>query len=222
MPTSQRFLAPLLLLILAGPLAMIAAAADLGLPSDTLWHWTELSLPFLGIPGGVLVIRGLSIAPKPGQPMDVSRFESKGRSILLAWAFIIGPIALFVAAAISPIVGLFIVSVAVLWVLLWTPPLLRRVQVETSGLIQRDPRYGVFLRRGFSEPAPLRAHCAVGGKTHGGANRPGYPIPQQNAADAGDDRGGDCTDRRLRTQPPHDISCHFQRDFEPRRRHIYS
>ena len=156
MPTSQRFLAPLLLLILAGPLAMIAAAADLGLPSDTLWHWTELSLPFLGIPGGVLVIRGLSIAPKPGQPMDVSRFESKGRSILLAWAFIIGPIALFVAAAISPIVGLFIVSVAVLWVLLWTPPLLRRVQVETSGLIQRNPAT-VFSFVADSRNLPLYA-----------------------------------------------------------------
>ena len=120
-------------------MAMIAMAAGLGLQSESLWRLAGLSLLFLGIPGGVLVIRGLSMAPKPGQPFDLRRFERQGRSILLAWAFIIGPVALLVAAVISPIIALFIVGVAALWVLLWTPTLLRRVQAETSVLIQRDP-----------------------------------------------------------------------------------
>lgn len=139
MNASQRFLSPLLLLILAVPMALIAVAAGLGLPSDTLWNWTALSLPFLGIPAGVLVIRGFRLAPRPGQPLDLARFESQGRSMLLALAFIIGPVALLAATAVSPIVGLFIVGVAALWVLLWTPPWLRRIRAESSTLIQRDP-----------------------------------------------------------------------------------
>jgi hypothetical protein len=138
MAASQRLQAPLLLLILAVPMAMIAIAAGVGLQSGSLWHWAELSPLFLGIPGGVLAIRGLSLAPKPSQPVDVRRFERQGRSILLALAFVIGLVALLVAAAISPTVGLFMVGVAALWVLLWTPPSLRRVKVETSLLIQRD------------------------------------------------------------------------------------
>ena len=139
MPSSQRFLAPLLLLILALPLAMMALAAGLGLQPGSLWGWAGLSLLFLVIPGLVLAIRGLSLAPKPGQPFDVRRFERQGRSILLALAFVVGAVVLLVAAATSPTVGLFIVGVAALWVLLWTPTLLRRVQVETSAVIQRDP-----------------------------------------------------------------------------------
>jgi uncharacterized protein YndB with AHSA1/START domain len=139
MPASQRFLTPLLLLILALPLAMMAMAAGLGLQPSSLWGWAGLSLLFLVIPGLVLAIRGLSLAPKPGQPVDVRRFERQGRSILLALAFVIGAVSLLVAAAISPTVALFIVGVVALWVLLWTPPSLRRVQAETTVLIQRDP-----------------------------------------------------------------------------------
>ncbi|MEP6752099.1 MAG: SRPBCC family protein [Candidatus Dormiibacterota bacterium] len=43
------------------------------------------------------------------------------------------------AATISPTVGQLIVGGAAVWVLLWTLPLSRRMQVETSVLIQRDP-----------------------------------------------------------------------------------
>ena len=138
MRATHRFLAPLLLLILALPMAMIAMAAGLGLQSGSFWRWAWVSVLFLAIPGMVLVIRGLSLSPKPGQPFDVQRFERQGRSILLGWAFVIGVVALLVAAAISPMVALFIVGVVALWVLLWTPPSLRRMQVETSVLIQRD------------------------------------------------------------------------------------
>lgn len=154
MPASQRFLAPLLLLILALPLAMMAMAAGLGLQPSSLWGWAVLSLLFLVIPGLVLAIRGLSLAPNPGQPVDVRRFERQGRSILLALAFVIGAVALLVAAAISPMVALFIVGVVALWVLLWTPPSLRRVQVETSVLIQRDPA-AVFSFVADSQNGPL-------------------------------------------------------------------
>jgi Polyketide cyclase / dehydrase and lipid transport len=154
MPASQRFLAPLLLLILALPLAMMAMAAGLGLQPSSLWGWAGLSLLFLVIPGLVLAIRGLSLAPKPGQPVDVRRFERQGRSILLALAFVIGAVALLVAAAISPVVALFIVGVVALWVLLWTPPLLRRVISQASVLIQRDPAE-VFAFVADSQNAPL-------------------------------------------------------------------
>ena len=139
MPATQRFLAPLLLLILALPVAMMAMAAGLGLQPSSLWGWAGLSLLFLVIPGLVLAIRGLSLAPKPGQPIDVRRFERQGRSILLALAFVIGALSLLVAAAISPTVALFIVGVVALWVLLWTPPSLRRLTIDSSVLIQRDP-----------------------------------------------------------------------------------
>lgn len=154
MPASQRFLAPLLLLILALPLAMMAMAAGLGLQPSSLWGWAGLSLLFLVIPGLVLAIRGLSLSPRPGQPFDVQRFERQGRSILLAMAFVIGAVSLLVAAAISPTVALFIVGVVALWVLLWTPPSLRRVQVENSVLIQRDPA-AVFPFVADSQNEPL-------------------------------------------------------------------
>lgn len=136
MPASQRFQAPLLLLVLALPI--VAMAASLGLQSGSLLQWAGFSL-LLGIAGVLSAIRGLSLGPRPGQPFDAPRFERQGRSMLLAGAFIIGLVSLLVAATISPTVGLFIVGVAALWVLLWTPPFLRRVKVETSVLIQRDP-----------------------------------------------------------------------------------
>ena len=136
MPASQRFQVPLLLLILALP--VVAIAAGLGLQSGSLWRWTGVSL-LLGIAGLLSAIRGLSLGPKPGQPFDAQRFERQGRSMVLAFAFIIGVVALLVAATISRPVGLFIVGVAAVWVLLWTPPSLRRVEAKSSVLIQRDP-----------------------------------------------------------------------------------
>jgi carbon monoxide dehydrogenase subunit G len=138
MPIIQRFLAPLLLLILALPLAMMAMASGLGLQPDSLWNLAGLPL-LLVIPGLALVIRGLSLSPKPGQPFDARRFERQGSSILLGGACLISSIALLAAALMSPGVGLLIVGVAALWVLLWTPPWLRRLQIETSAQIQRDP-----------------------------------------------------------------------------------
>jgi len=135
MPATQRFLAPLLLLILALPMAMIAMAAGLGLQSG----WAVLSFLLLGLPGVALAIRGLSQAPKPGQPVDLMRIERQARSTLLAWAFVIGALAVLAAAITSPIVAVLIIAVVAVWVLIWTPSWLRRVTVETTVLIQRDP-----------------------------------------------------------------------------------
>jgi uncharacterized protein YndB with AHSA1/START domain len=134
----QRLQPLLLLMILALALACIALGPGLGLRSGPLVPWYGLALVLI-VPGMALAIRGLSLAPKPGQPVDVRRFERQGSSILLALAFVIGAVALLVAAAVSPMVGLFIVGVAALWVLLWTPVWLRRVEIESSVLIQRDP-----------------------------------------------------------------------------------
>jgi uncharacterized membrane protein len=138
MPASQRFLAALLLLILAVPVALIAVASTLGVQSGFLWGWPALSTALLAVTGLALAIRGLSLAPKPGQPFDGLRFERQGRSMLLAIAFVIGAIALLAAAVISASVALIVVGVTALWVLLWTPPALRRLQLETSVVIQRD------------------------------------------------------------------------------------
>jgi len=138
MPASQRFLAPLLLVILALPVAIVAVGTGLGLQPGSFWVWAWLSPLFLVIPGLVLVIHGLSLGPKPGQPFDAPRFERQGRSSLLGAAFVVGAVALLVAAATSPTVALLIIGVTALWVLLWTPTWLRRVKVESSALIQRD------------------------------------------------------------------------------------
>jgi uncharacterized protein YndB with AHSA1/START domain len=155
-PATQRFLAPLLLLILALPLAMMAMAAGLGLQPSSLWSWPGLSLLFLVIPGLVLAIRGLSLGPKPGQPFDARRFERQGRSILLAVAFVIGPVALLAAAITSPTVAVLIIAVVAVWVLIWTPSWLRRVNIETTVLIQRDPA-AVFSFVADSRNQPLYA-----------------------------------------------------------------
>jgi hypothetical protein len=160
MPASQRFQAPLLLLILALPLAIVATAADLGLPWDWFWGWGALSFLLLVIPGMALAIRGLSLSPKPGHPFDTHRFERQGRTMLMATAFVIGAVALLIAVALSSTGGLLIVAVAALWILLWTPPWLRRVQVETSVLIQRDPA-AVFTFVADSQNDPLYSPTVI-------------------------------------------------------------
>jgi uncharacterized protein YndB with AHSA1/START domain len=153
MPTSQRFLAPLLLLILALAVACIVLGTGLGLRSGPLVPWYGLALVLI-VPGMALAIYGLAQAPTPGQPVGEMRIERKSRPILMAGAFVIGAVALVVAATISPTAALFIIAVAALWVLLWTPPLLRRVISQGSVAIQRDPAE-VFAFVADSQNAPL-------------------------------------------------------------------